>query len=201
MDFLQGLNESYASVQSQLLLMGPLPSVNKAYSLLLQEEHQRSLTDFKHQQPDHAAMSTHAAPNSSKSSHHTNSGNTRPKYHCSHCNIDGHSNSRCFKLHGYPPNCGGPLSNRGGSSSNRGGRSFNNGSQLAPRPDSKFVAATPLTDNTSSPFSLEQVQQLLTLLPPGNTHGLANFTGSPCFTAMPSCNSWIIDSGATNHMI
>ncbi|GAV78005.1 UBN2_3 domain-containing protein, partial [Cephalotus follicularis] len=44
MDFLQGKNDSYASVCSQLLLMDPLLSVNKAYSLLLQEERQRSLT-------------------------------------------------------------------------------------------------------------------------------------------------------------
>ncbi|GAV87419.1 hypothetical protein CFOL_v3_30845 [Cephalotus follicularis] len=177
MDFLQRLNESYASIRSQLLLMDLLPSVNKAYSLLLQEERQCSLTDFKHQQPDHVAMSTHAAPNSSKSSHLTNSGNTCPKYHCSHCNVDSHSYSLCFKLHGYLPNRGGPSSNCGGSSCNRGGRSFNNGSQLAPRPNSQLVAATHLVNNTSSPFTLEQVQNLLALLPPGNTHGLANFTG------------------------
>ncbi|GAV71481.1 hypothetical protein CFOL_v3_14975, partial [Cephalotus follicularis] len=154
MDFLQRLNESYASVRSQLLLMDPLPSANKAYSLLLQEERQRSLIDFKHQQPDHAAMSTHTAPNSSKSSHHANSSNTSPKYHCSHCNVDDHLDSHCFMLHGYPPNRGGSSSNRGGSSSNRGGRSFNNGSH---RPNSQFVAATSLTDNTSSPFTSEQI--------------------------------------------
>ncbi|KAK3005231.1 hypothetical protein RJ639_016992 [Escallonia herrerae] len=40
MDFLQGLNESYASVRSQILLMDPLPSMAKAYFLILQEERQ-----------------------------------------------------------------------------------------------------------------------------------------------------------------
>ncbi|GMI79002.1 hypothetical protein like AT1G21280 [Hibiscus trionum] len=36
--FLMGLAESYAAVRSQILLMQPLPSVNQAYSMLLQEE-------------------------------------------------------------------------------------------------------------------------------------------------------------------
>jgi hypothetical protein len=40
MKFLMGLNESYASVPGQILLMDPLPAVNKAYSLVLQDEKQ-----------------------------------------------------------------------------------------------------------------------------------------------------------------
>lgn len=43
MQFLAGLNESYALVRSNILLMDPLPTVNKAQALLLQDERQRSL--------------------------------------------------------------------------------------------------------------------------------------------------------------
>ncbi|XP_043714500.1 uncharacterized protein LOC122662856 [Telopea speciosissima] len=43
MDFLQGLNDSYSVVRSQILLMDQLPTIAKAYSLLLQDEQQRSL--------------------------------------------------------------------------------------------------------------------------------------------------------------
>ncbi|EOY16572.1 Uncharacterized protein TCM_035369 [Theobroma cacao] len=39
MDFLMGLNDSYGTIRSQILLMDPLPQVNKAYALLLQEKH------------------------------------------------------------------------------------------------------------------------------------------------------------------
>nr|DAD36644.1 TPA_asm: hypothetical protein HUJ06_007285 [Nelumbo nucifera] len=38
MQFLMGLNESYAHVRSQILFMDPLPSVGKAYSFVLQDE-------------------------------------------------------------------------------------------------------------------------------------------------------------------
>lgn len=33
-----GLNESYTTVRGQILLMIPLPSIDQAYSLLLQDE-------------------------------------------------------------------------------------------------------------------------------------------------------------------
>jgi hypothetical protein len=42
--FLMGLNESYATVRGQLLLMEPLPLVNSAYALVLQKECQCSIT-------------------------------------------------------------------------------------------------------------------------------------------------------------
>ncbi|KAL4602035.1 hypothetical protein ACB092_10G023900 [Castanea dentata] len=38
MQFLMGLNESYSQIKGQILLMEPLPTINKVYSLLIQEE-------------------------------------------------------------------------------------------------------------------------------------------------------------------
>ena len=40
---LMGLNDSFAQVRTQILLMDPLPSINKVHSLLTQEEMQRSI--------------------------------------------------------------------------------------------------------------------------------------------------------------
>ncbi|XP_016472800.1 uncharacterized protein LOC107794785 [Nicotiana tabacum] len=39
--FLMGLNETYAPQRSQILIMHPIPSLNQAYSMLIQEESQR----------------------------------------------------------------------------------------------------------------------------------------------------------------
>ncbi|XP_070021418.1 uncharacterized protein [Nicotiana sylvestris] len=39
--FLNGLNDSYTTVKSAIMLMNPLPPINKAYSLLQQDESQR----------------------------------------------------------------------------------------------------------------------------------------------------------------
>ena len=38
-----GLNESYANVRSQILITEPLPSINKVYTLILQEEKCRQI--------------------------------------------------------------------------------------------------------------------------------------------------------------
>jgi hypothetical protein len=38
-----GLNEPFASIQGQILLMEPLPSVNKVFSLVTQEEKQQEI--------------------------------------------------------------------------------------------------------------------------------------------------------------
>jgi hypothetical protein len=44
MKFLMGLNNSYGPTRSQILLMDHLPSVNRAYALILQEERQRNIS-------------------------------------------------------------------------------------------------------------------------------------------------------------
>lgn len=42
MIFLMGLNETYSSTKAQILLMKPLPNITEAFSLLIQEERQRT---------------------------------------------------------------------------------------------------------------------------------------------------------------
>ena len=43
MQFLIRSNESFAAVRGQILLMDPMPPINKVFSLIRQEERQRSL--------------------------------------------------------------------------------------------------------------------------------------------------------------
>ncbi|KAL5808749.1 hypothetical protein ACOSQ3_029440 [Xanthoceras sorbifolium] len=64
------------------------------------------------------------------------------------------------------------------------------------------------SNSTASPFTAEQVQQLIALLKP---QAMANQVGSSSFTANLSAISlssslshnidWIIDSGATDHIV
>ena len=44
MKFLVGLNDTFGNVKGQILLMDPLPSINKVFPLVTQEERQRDLT-------------------------------------------------------------------------------------------------------------------------------------------------------------
>lgn len=43
MRFLTGFGNSYTQVRSQVLMTEPLPTINKAYSLVIQEEKQREI--------------------------------------------------------------------------------------------------------------------------------------------------------------
>ncbi|XP_075515979.1 uncharacterized protein LOC142550814 [Primulina tabacum] len=43
MTFLMGLNDSFTHIRSQVLLLDPLPSINKIFALVIQEERQRAI--------------------------------------------------------------------------------------------------------------------------------------------------------------
>ncbi|KAL4354578.1 hypothetical protein GQ457_06G014030 [Hibiscus cannabinus] len=90
MQFLMGLNESFAVVRGQILLMDPMPNITKVFSLVIQEENQRSVA-----LPNHVAEATFAIKAQ------VNTRRSRPQ--CSHCGLLGHTKEKCYKLHGYPP--------------------------------------------------------------------------------------------------
>lgn len=88
--FLMGLNDSYSAVRSQILLISPLPSVNHAYSMLMQEESQR-----KHSSStigDDLVFFSSVQMVQKK----------RFNGICDHCKVKGHKRETCYKLIGYP---------------------------------------------------------------------------------------------------
>ena len=92
MQFLMGLNESFAAVRDQILLMNPLPTVRQACSSVSQAEKQRSLGVLRSvDQPAAMAVRGPSRPSSA-----------RPPLHCTYCNFDYHTRDTCHKLHGYP---------------------------------------------------------------------------------------------------
>ena len=102
MKFLVGLNDSYASVRGQILLMEPLPSINKVFALVSQEERQRELSSTPMLHGVESGSTALVITNYKPYGENKNFGKKeRPV--CSHCGITGHKVENCYKIHGYPP--------------------------------------------------------------------------------------------------
>ncbi|KAK9035056.1 hypothetical protein V6N11_077107 [Hibiscus sabdariffa] len=88
-----GLNETYSAIRSQILLMKPLPTVNQAYSMIVQEESQRIQLSGGLVHEASVMFS-----NSSKSS-------DRKGFSviCDYCKLKGHRRDSCYRLIGFPP--------------------------------------------------------------------------------------------------
>jgi hypothetical protein len=94
--FLTGLNENFSTVKSQILLMDPLPPLNKVFSMVLQHERQSNLTSLD---------DSKALINAAKF------GKSQSKRVCSFCGKDNHTIDNCFKKHEIPPHLRKPSAN------------------------------------------------------------------------------------------
>ncbi|GAU41486.1 hypothetical protein TSUD_239620 [Trifolium subterraneum] len=87
--FLTGLNEHFSMVKSHILLMDPLPPMNKVFSLVLQHERQGNF---------YPTDESKALLNAAKSK------GFPPKNRiCTYCGKDNHIVENCFKKYGLPP--------------------------------------------------------------------------------------------------
>ena len=121
MSFLMGLHDSFSQIRGQLLLMDPMPPINKVYSLVSQEEHQRKLgipisdtgntiaftvkTNIPKSNYENfgTSKSNFAATNKGQNQNTNYKGQKRERPFCTHCHLLGHTFDRCYKLYGYPP--------------------------------------------------------------------------------------------------
>lgn len=101
--FLKGLNENYNNVRTQILLMDPLPSLSKAYSLVVQQDP----TPLPNP-PESAILAVHSN-NISQGKPHNVQGKGKGKWQprtsmlCSNCNKTNHTVENCYFKYGFPP--------------------------------------------------------------------------------------------------
>ncbi|XP_021624990.1 uncharacterized protein LOC110624181 [Manihot esculenta] len=213
MQFLMGLNEPFGSIRNQVLGMDPLPTVNKAYSMVVKFESQREIL---------GAMTDNSESLVLLNKTYTQS-QARPrkpdnkKGHCTFCNMNGHTREGCFRLIGYPDWF--KSKNKSGT---QGVKGYGNTRIMAAIEQSKPEEDSPLdyTDTSSKINELtsmltslkQEVSQLVkgkgslalgTCLEP-ESHFM-DFAGNPnlhktCYAQLDTDDSWILDTGATNHM-
>ena len=124
--FLMGLNEVYTAIRGSILMMNPLPSLAKAFSLLVQDEKQREIKPNNQLFMELTSLNVHGSggastskqprqtqqsypPSAGNNSFRTNYSQTSNTYNnnrgrvvCDYCNKIGHTRNKCYKLHGYP---------------------------------------------------------------------------------------------------
>lgn len=91
MQFFKGLNEPFSQVRGQILMMDPIPSIKKVFSLVVQEERQRfispNIVAYNVDQNNPTVMATNFAYKSVKDI---------PK--CTHCGTLSQAMNKCYKV-------------------------------------------------------------------------------------------------------
>ncbi|KAK4286012.1 hypothetical protein QN277_002630 [Acacia crassicarpa] len=90
--FLKGLNESFASVKSQIMLLDPLPPITRVFSLIVQQEREMRIP----------LVSPESSVLMAKGSRFPNHPSSKPKL-CSYCGKPRHTEETCYRKHGFPP--------------------------------------------------------------------------------------------------
>ena len=191
-----GLNDSYKIVRGQILMMKPLPSLSAAYSLIIQEERQRTISIPSIINNDAIAMNVTSESFVSKS---------KKSLICIHYKKTGHTKSNCYRIIGFPASF-----------------KFTKNKKDDPKSSVQNVIST----STSPSITMEQYGHLVQLLNNQNMNssssinhisssvinGAMNDEGNPFsyhhFVAnvykssslLHTSFSWIIDSGATDHI-
>ncbi|KAL4633009.1 hypothetical protein ACB092_04G090700 [Castanea dentata] len=112
-----GLNDSYSTIKSQILITEPLPILNKVSSLILQEEKCTQIGQADLVIEPIALYVNNSNPKGFQGHQGGKSGNSKKERSvCTYCGIMGHVDDKCYKLHGYPLVLS-PLSNTATASS------------------------------------------------------------------------------------
>ncbi|KAF5450238.1 hypothetical protein F2P56_030605 [Juglans regia] len=124
--FLMGLNDSYNITRDQIMLLDPLPPINKKFSMIQQQEmhhlvlHGQPSADsmalvVNQPYPPYKPFSRPTQPPKRDRpfcTHYKIQGHTLDNCFkvrnaqapiCKHCHLKGHLADKCYKVHGYPP--------------------------------------------------------------------------------------------------
>lgn len=93
--FLMGLNdEKYSNIRGQILAIEPLPTLDKIFNMVHQEENRKHFMMDRDDKSESAAAFVMSGRNTVIA---------RDRITCKHCGEFGHEELGCFKIIGYPP--------------------------------------------------------------------------------------------------
>lgn len=111
--FLKGMNEKFSSSKSQIMMMTPLPDIDRTFSIVIQQEHKLNplpSLDFPSDNtipPTTTSQINYTQYNGGNRHWNPNSrgktSSSRPNMVCTHCGRTNHTVETCFVKHGYPP--------------------------------------------------------------------------------------------------
>ncbi|XP_021679694.2 uncharacterized protein LOC110664358 [Hevea brasiliensis] len=164
MQFFMGLNDSYEQSRNQILLSDSLPSVDKAYSMILKVESHRQMVNSYTKSVESIALQAQ-----SQGYRKDQRKNDKRKRHCNYSNQDGHVKDTCFKLNGYPDWCKGRRNSQGTNSASITSVGSQQLQQLKSTPQNAhnrfvtaYVAETPLEREVSA--STDRIEEISALL-------------------------------------
>ncbi|KAF7821971.1 uncharacterized protein G2W53_027426 [Senna tora] len=98
LQFLMGLHQRFKTIRTQILNFDPLPTINKAFAMVSQDEVQMDVKDMFNPLEVAAAGFKKEEMGSRR---FKNKEDKKDKV-CSHCQMKGHTKEECFKIVGYP---------------------------------------------------------------------------------------------------
>ncbi|KAF7807109.1 uncharacterized protein G2W53_039270 [Senna tora] len=199
--FLMGLNQTFEMIRSQILALDPLPSVNKAFAMVVTVEIEKEINQVQGSSGiEGSAMMARSNPRNENFKKIEDRRNEKLAKHCDYCQQNGHTREGCFKLIGYPE----------WFKELREQRKKNGKKNMA----ATAISETPIdltNDKGTNDYARVMVAlQELTKIVKGKTEqkhvnfaNLGEFAGKnggketfPFFTN----TSWVVDTGASSHM-
>jgi hypothetical protein len=96
--FLMGLDDDlYGTLRSSIIAQDPLPSLNRVYALVVQEERHKNMTKECDARTEAVAFAVHGSPST-----YNGTKARSDKSICSSCGRTGHDVTSCFKIISYP---------------------------------------------------------------------------------------------------
>ncbi|KAL9244246.1 hypothetical protein vseg_018043 [Gypsophila vaccaria] len=99
MVFMMGLNDTYDTLRTNILSMDPIPTINKAYSIVQHVESQKHITSVITSSQDVSALSVDKSYNSVGGWKRDHKKAKLDDRWCGYCKKSGHTKDTCFRLH------------------------------------------------------------------------------------------------------
>ncbi|XP_019198085.1 PREDICTED: uncharacterized protein LOC109191867 [Ipomoea nil] len=202
--FLKGLNDEFETIKSGVLVMDPVPNMEKVLNMALKLERKLNCsTHHKNKEITQANVVQNVTSNEhnivavatsfNKKKFNNYGGKNVPK--CTFCGMSGHTVEKCFKKHGYPP---------GWIPGYKSKNKANKNAQQNQQPSPSFV------NQGQNQGAQASASAAVTVNKTGMRPDFSNlsdeskegrFISESHINAILNCPKvWILDSGATNHI-